>query len=61
MIIKISLYLVGILGFIFLCNWTFNHVDPWLSILICVVGVVGVLNHIYSIVKKQIEKNEKNN
>jgi len=41
--------------FFYVCTWTFNHVNPWLSYALGIVGGVILINYIY----KQIKTNQK--
>lgn len=51
MITKIITAVLVLLGIIFLCAVTFNHISPWLSIGIAIVAIY--------LVGKQIDKNNK--
>lgn len=33
-------------------TWVFNHVNPWLSIILTIVGIIGLLNYIINQTKK---------
>lgn len=50
--IKIFFGVVGLLVFIFALNWTFNHVNPWLSIVLLLTGIFIVLKLIQNKIKK---------
>lgn len=60
---KVLNYLVALLAAviftIFSSNWVFNHINPWLGILIAVVGLYLMVFSLIKLYKKG-ENNEEN-
>ncbi len=61
MITKITLSIVALLAFIYACQWSFNHINPWLSILFTIAGIAVIAGIVTNFVKKQINKDNENN
>lgn len=43
---------------LFLCAWTFNHINPWIGILASIGFVWALINYIIKLIKQQ-NQNEK--
>lgn len=52
---KYFIIILAVLVFIFATAWSFNHIDPWISILFV---VVSVLTTVY-FNQRKLKKNEK--
>lgn len=48
---KYFYYLVGALVFVFVTNWTFNHVSAWLAIFMIIAAVGFVINAVIKFLK----------
>lgn len=55
MINKIFLTIVVILLTMFVINWSFNHINPWLSIVLSIAAIYGFI----LFMSKQIKKHTK--
>jgi arginine exporter protein ArgO len=58
-VFKIALIVLISLVFFFLSTWSFNHINPWLSILFTFIGVTYGIYFTYKKIKTKIN-NEKN-
>ncbi len=52
---KYFYYLVGVLFFIYAATWTFNHVNPWIAILLTIVAIGFAIKALGDFVKKHTE------
>lgn len=50
---KAFLSVIGVAGYLFVINWAFNHIDPWIAIGIFIVGLYIALKQILKTIKKQ--------
>lgn len=53
---KAFLSVIGVAGYLFVINWAFNHIDPWIAIGIFIVGLYIALKQILKQLKNKNEK-----
>ena len=57
MIYKIGSSLLAIMGFIIASIWIYNHINPWVGILVGAFGTMFIIDKIIKTIKNQ-NKNE---
>jgi hypothetical protein len=57
MIYKIGSSLLAIIGFVIASIWIYNHINPWVGILVGAFGTMFIIDKIIKTIKNQ-NKNE---
>jgi lipopolysaccharide export LptBFGC system permease protein LptF len=55
MIYKYSFMVVMVLVYLYICVWTFNHINAWIGILGGIILFVVLADKIYKTIKNNIE------
>jgi len=58
MIYKIGSSILAIIGFIVASIWIYNHIDPWIGILVGAFGSMFILDRVVKVVKKEIDNKD---
>ena len=52
MVNKISFLIIGILVYLYICIYTFNHINAWIGWLLIIIAIIYALNRIFKTTKK---------
>jgi len=60
MIYKIGSSLLAIMGFIVTSIWIYNHINPWVGILVGAFGTMFIIDKIIKTIKNQNQNKNEN-